>query len=757
MKKGLCALVLAGLCVASAAFGGCGKDGGNSGNADYNYNTVYAQAVELGYTGSLEDFIALISGKDGKDGVNGKDGVGIEKVEIVNGELIITYTNGGTINLGKIGGAENGEREKTHGQAFFGTDVIYPEMLWDAPTFDYCADLDVDESCKNAGVKGLFFTSVTYKGLMTKVAAYIGFPANASATNKVPAMVLVHGAGGTAMPQWVKYWNDLGYAAIAIDTEGAEPIEGVTLSNPVHQARNRYSGGALDPNYTAGPYNMGQRDGNEDIENQWMYHASSAAIAANSLISSFDCVDENKLGITGISYGSIVTSVAISYDDRFDFAMPVYGGVTIDKSCSSFYNLYYADKTEEYKEKYYQEMVDRWDTAEGLRNTPCKVYYITSTKDFAFSMDIASRCAEIAKGQCNFKVGYDHNNVDGSTESTIAAFANYCTGKTGDFIRIVKSPTIYNNTLKIEKYGNAEVSAIKVMATDSDRPYTGRSDGLVPNALANWSVGTSVKKISDTEYKVAIPESKLFYVVVEYAGGTRQVCSYLSSGPAADIEVVPSVGKFSISDNFGAGGVKVEDSHVYEYNNVSNHDVNGTINYSEALQPQSTPMQNLVQPGDGYIVYKLSAEEGTTLSKITLDFKALYAHMGGAYWYNAERMSSGQNELGANLYVEISDDNVNYTKIYDLNDENGKWIEQHNPHDGGGETPESTAACTLNPKLDLSAYIQNKTEVYVRLYMMHFTTEKTNLISDWGNGIPYNFVGIRLYSVSIKGSCAAAE
>ena len=54
-------------------------------------------------------------GKDGIDGTNGADGVGIAKTEIVNGELVITYTDGKIENLGKVVGEDgkdgvNGEK-----------------------------------------------------------------------------------------------------------------------------------------------------------------------------------------------------------------------------------------------------------------------------------------------------------------------------------------------------------------------------------------------------------------------------------------------------------------------------------------------------------------------------------------------------------------------------------------------------------------------------------------------------------------------
>lgn len=43
-------------------------------------------------------------GKDGLNGSNGQDGVGIERIEIKDGQLRITYTNGQTVPLGQVVG-----------------------------------------------------------------------------------------------------------------------------------------------------------------------------------------------------------------------------------------------------------------------------------------------------------------------------------------------------------------------------------------------------------------------------------------------------------------------------------------------------------------------------------------------------------------------------------------------------------------------------------------------------------------------------
>lgn len=67
---------------------------------EYTMQAAYEKASELGYSGTLEEFIASISGADG---------VGIASVTINSeGELIVTLTDDTEINCGYIGG-ESGE------------------------------------------------------------------------------------------------------------------------------------------------------------------------------------------------------------------------------------------------------------------------------------------------------------------------------------------------------------------------------------------------------------------------------------------------------------------------------------------------------------------------------------------------------------------------------------------------------------------------------------------------------------------------
>ena len=102
MKKKIFTSVLAMMLTASCLTGCVGTQGaqGSFDEPIWNMQTAYAKAQELGYEGTLEEFIASISGKDGQDGEDGQDGVTptIEISEdgywVINGEKTSTKAVG---------------------------------------------------------------------------------------------------------------------------------------------------------------------------------------------------------------------------------------------------------------------------------------------------------------------------------------------------------------------------------------------------------------------------------------------------------------------------------------------------------------------------------------------------------------------------------------------------------------------------------------------------------------------------------------
>lgn len=96
MKKFLSTLLVAVFAIGTlCAFTACDLGGSDpTWGEQYSVQAAYSLAVEKGYEGTLEEFIASISGKDG---------VGIKEVVLnAEGELVVTLTDNTEKNLGKV-------------------------------------------------------------------------------------------------------------------------------------------------------------------------------------------------------------------------------------------------------------------------------------------------------------------------------------------------------------------------------------------------------------------------------------------------------------------------------------------------------------------------------------------------------------------------------------------------------------------------------------------------------------------------------
>ncbi|MGJ8676659.1 MAG: LamG-like jellyroll fold domain-containing protein [Akkermansiaceae bacterium] len=170
-------------------------------------------------------------------------------------------------------------------------------------------------------LKRIFYAGLDTEGNPTRVFAWINIPANASSANPVPGVVLVHGGGGTAFQGWAEQWEARGYAAIAITTEGHTDIRYDASIYP--SSTSRTSSGYIKHELSGPSRNFYTT--RADLSAEWMYHATANTILANSLLRDLDIVDEDKVGVMGVSWGGVITSTAIGIDDRFAFAIPVYG------------------------------------------------------------------------------------------------------------------------------------------------------------------------------------------------------------------------------------------------------------------------------------------------------------------------------------------------------------------------------------------------------------------------------------------------
>lgn len=272
---------------------------------------------------------------------------------------------------------------KEDGQYYAPEGVEFPASLWQTPASERYEALDRGE------IKAYFIQSVDD----TKVFCYVGLPEGASAEEPVPAVVLVHGALGTAFYDWVRAWNDRGYAAVAMDTEGRMPKTDTSTYNAVYET-------SVMPH---GPANASFTDCTKPIGEQWVYHALASVIASASFLKSFAGVDSSRMGITGVSYGGFLTCLAVGYDDRYAFAAPVYGCLSNAEGAGEF-GSYIRNN----------EGADLWDDTGALAAGNAPILFVNSDTDTHFTLDSMARCIRAAKyGAATVIPGLTHGHAQG--------------------------------------------------------------------------------------------------------------------------------------------------------------------------------------------------------------------------------------------------------------------------------------------------------------------------------------------------------
>ena len=255
------------------------------------------------------------------------------------------------------------------------------EIPWDLKALSTPPTWEPAAVAEEPDVKQIFYTGVPFQGKPTRVFAYYGIPSDSKlkVNGKVPAMVLIHGGGGTAFARWVKVWNERGYAAIAMDLCGCVPVG--TYGN---WKRDEQGG---PPGWDA---SFDQLD--LSPADQWTYQAVANAILGHSLIRSFPEIDADRTGVTGISWGGYLTSIVGSVDDRFKFASPVYGcGFLGDNSA-------WLPQFERLGPERAKLWLSQWDPSNYLPQAKIPFLWVNGTNDFAYPMDSWQKSYQLTTG-----------------------------------------------------------------------------------------------------------------------------------------------------------------------------------------------------------------------------------------------------------------------------------------------------------------------------------------------------------------------
>ncbi|MFN0055039.1 MAG: alpha/beta hydrolase family protein [Planctomycetales bacterium] len=257
------------------------------------------------------------------------------------------------------------------------------------------------------GVRALFYEGEPYQGKSTRVFAWYGAPRVEPGT-RVPAMVLIHGGGGSAFYRWVRVWTARGYAALAMDLCGCVPVG--TYGNWQRHEQGGPPGWDASFDQLEAP-----------LADHWPYQAVTAIMRGHSLLRSFPEVDPDRIGMTGISWGGYLTCLTAGVDDRFQFAVPVYGcGYLGDNS--AWLPRFKTMGTEQAA-----RWLALWDPSQFLPRAKLPILWVNGTNDFAYPMDSWKRSYLLPKGKRTLclRVRMPHaHGPAGENPEEIHAFAN---------------------------------------------------------------------------------------------------------------------------------------------------------------------------------------------------------------------------------------------------------------------------------------------------------------------------------------------
>jgi hypothetical protein len=274
----------------------------------------------------------------------------------------------------------------------------------------YCGPWDLQELSKapavewgerQGAVRSLYYANEPFNGHPTRVFAYYAAPEKTN--GPLPGIVLVHGGGGKAFREWAELWAQRGYAAIAMDLAGCGP-DGKPLP-----------GGGPGQDHPAKFDAIAS-----GVRQAWTYHAVAAVIRAHSLLRSLPEVDQNRTGVTGISWGGYLTCIVAGLDDRFKAAVPVYG-------CGFIYeDRLWSDMMVKLPPAERALWIENYDPSRYLPGCRTPILFVDGTNDFAYRMDCLQKSYRLVHGPRTLcvTIAMKHSHPDGWAPKEIGIFVD---------------------------------------------------------------------------------------------------------------------------------------------------------------------------------------------------------------------------------------------------------------------------------------------------------------------------------------------
>ena len=372
------------------------------------------------------------------------------------------------------------------------------DELHDVPEFKW--------ETSEGSVRSLFYKGEPYQGKPTRVFAYYATPGSLQGDSNLdkdlPAVVLVHGGGGTAFREWAELWARRGYAAIAMDLAGYRPHEGVNQHK--RENRTRLADGGPDQG-------DGEKFGSIDkpADQQWPYHAVANVIRGHSLLRSFPEVDADRTALTGISWGGYLTCIVSGVDNRFKAAVPVYG-------CGYLHeNSAWLARLNGMSSKQRERWVRLWDPSRYLPAVSMPILFVNGTNDFAYPLDSYMKSAAAVPGLKQFRitVKMPHGHPSGWAPMEIGLFIDHHL-RDGAALAAIDTPIVADGRVRAAIRSKVAFVKSELHFTTDTKPINQRAWQTMPATIDGEAVladappaGTTAWFLTVTDERGAITSS----------------------------------------------------------------------------------------------------------------------------------------------------------------------------------------------------------------------------------------------------------
>lgn len=339
-------------------------------------------------------------------------------------------------------------------QEYYVKDIVKENMIFDTEKL-----FNEQTAYQNAGISALpqNMTAIRFDSEAfprkhlekTQPFAVIGKPETEMPEGGYPAIVLVHGGTGYVFTDWIEYWTEKGYVAIALDLFGNE------LNTELLKSVNIMGG----PSETqSGSVN----DDPEDAQNSWVYHSVCNVIRCNNILRSLDYVNENQIGVTGISWGGFITCIVSGVDKRFAAFAPVYGSGYIFES-SRWTGRFGGEEGTEGRQKW----IECYDPSSYLPYATKPMLFVAGIDDNAFSVlnRVKSYGLVPAKTFYSQRSNYTHGHLWEQSYEIYAFMEHILLGK--DTMMEIRSASHDDGKAYVELENPERVGALRLVYTTS--------------------------------------------------------------------------------------------------------------------------------------------------------------------------------------------------------------------------------------------------------------------------------------------------